>query len=101
MATFSSAQRFDFDQANSLNGKLKSGATNLENELKRMMKDVEGVTNWWSGGSEQAFIQNFRTTKDKITTSLNQCLADYQKLVNDISKAKSDSDKAIADKLRV
>ncbi len=98
---FGAAQKFDFSQANALSSKLKTGAGNLETELKKMMREVEGVTAWWSGGSEQAFIQNFRTTKDKITTSLNQCLADYQKLVNDIATAKSDSDKAIADKLKI
>lgn len=93
-------QRFDFNEANALKNKLSSEANKLEGDLKNMMQQVEGVRNWWSGGSEEAFINNFKQTKDKIVKSLNECIADYQKLVDQISKAKQESDADIARQLK-
>lgn len=93
-------QKFDFNEANTLKTKLSTEVGKVEADLKNMMTMVEGVRAWWSGGSEEAFIQNFRGTKDKIVKSLNECIADYQRLVDQISKAKQDSDADIARQLR-
>ena len=92
-------QKFDFNEANQLKSKLSSEINKVESDLKQMMTMVEGVKAWWSGGSEDAFIQNFRQTKDKIVKSLNECIADYQKLVDQISKAKQEADADIARQL--
>ncbi len=92
-------QKFDFNEANQLKSKLSSEINKVEADLKQMMTMVEGVKAWWSGGSEEAFINNFRQTKDKIVKSLNECIADYQKLVDQISKAKQEADADIARQL--
>lgn len=94
-------QKFDFNEANQLKTKLKTEINKIEADLKQMMTNVEGVRAWWSGGSEEAFIQNFRGTKDKIVKSLNECIAEYQRLIDQISKAKQDSDADIARQLKM
>lgn len=94
-------QRFDFDQATQLKVKLNAEADKLETELNQMMSQVEGVKEWWSGGSEIAFINNFKSTKEKIVKSLNECIDNYNKLVDQIAKAKRDSDADIARQLGI
>ncbi|MDD2234885.1 MAG: hypothetical protein PHZ11_10175 [Desulfitobacteriaceae bacterium] len=94
-------QRFDFNEANRLKTQLTTEINKIESDLKHMMTMVEGVRNWWSGGSEEAFIQNFRGTKDKIEKSLNECIADYQRLIDQIARVKQESDADIARQLRM
>jgi uncharacterized protein YukE len=92
-------QKFNFSEASNLKGKLSTEVNNVETQLKQMMRMVEGVTSWWSGGSEKAFIENFRSTKDNIVTSLNKCIQDYKTLVDQIIAAKQESDTSIANQL--
>ena len=94
-------QKFDFNEANNLKTKLEKEMSKVEADLNQMANMVEGVRSWWSGGSETAFIENFKGTKAKIVKSLNDCIADYKKLVEQIAKAKQESDAAIAQQLRV
>lgn len=93
-------QKFDFNEANQLKTTLEREMGKVEADLKQMMTRVEGVRSWWSGGSEEAFIQNFKETKDKIVKSLNECLANYKTLVDQISTAKQESDAALARQLK-
>ncbi len=93
-------QKFDFNEANQLKTKLSTGIGRVEADLKQMMTMVEGVRGWWSGGSEEAFINNFRGTKDKIVKSLNECISDYQRLVDEIARVKQENDAAIARQLK-
>lgn len=94
------SQKFDFNEANQLKTRLSSEVSKLESDLKNMMRMVEGVRSWWSGGSEEAFIQNFRGTRDRIVKSLNDCMSEYQRLIDQISRAKQESDADIARQLR-
>lgn len=95
----SSNQKFDFGRADQLKNKLQNDVDRIGEELKSMMKDVEGVKEWWSGGSEDAFIRNFRDTKDKINKSLNDVIADYKKLIEQIKNIKKDQDADLANQL--
>lgn len=95
-----SNQRFDFNQANNFKSQLEQEGSKIEADLTRMVSKVEGIRAWWSGGSEEAFIENFKQTKTKIVTSLNEVIGNYKTLVDSISTAKSDSDADIARQLR-
>jgi uncharacterized protein YukE len=94
-------QKFDFEKANALKTKLNQEQQKLENDLKGMVRQVEDVRQWWSGGSEEAFINNFKATKEKIVKSLSECIAGYNKLVDQVAKAKQDSDADLARQLNV
>jgi uncharacterized protein YukE len=93
-------QKFDFNEAEQLKGRLSTEVQKIEADLNNMMTMVEGVRAWWSGGSEEAFIQNFSGTKGKIVTALNDCIMDYQKLIDQIARIKQESDASIASQLR-
>jgi uncharacterized protein YukE len=93
-------QKFDFAEANALKTKLSNEARKIEADLTKMTTQVEDIRKWWAGGSEEAFIQNFKDTKVKIVKSLNECIGNYQKLIDQVSKAKQDSDAEIARQLR-
>lgn len=93
-------QKFDFGEAERLKNTLKNEAQRLEESLNQTLRRVESVRSWWSGGSEEAFIENFRNTKNKIVQSLNQCIEEYNVLIQKIAEAKRDSDASIAQQLR-
>lgn len=95
-----SLQRFDFNQAESLKNTLQNEANKLSEDLNRMMQKVEGVRNWWQGGSEEAFIENFRNTKEQIVRSLNQVIEDYKMLIEKIKQAKQEAESSIAQQIR-
>ncbi len=92
-------QKFDFNEANQLKSRLTTEINKVEADLKNMMTMVEGVRAWWSGGSEEAFIQNFKGTKDKIEKALNECISEYQRLIDQIARVKQESDADIARQL--
>lgn len=92
-------QKFDFQQAEALKTKLQSEIVRIEGDLKRMTTMVEGVKSWWSGGSEDAFINNFRSTKDQVVTSLNKWIEEYKQLIQQISTIKAESDADLARQL--
>lgn len=94
-------QKFDFGQADALKSKLKSEISKIESDLKNMAKQVEGVKSWWSGGSEDAFIGNFNTTKDQVVKSLNIWVEDYQKLIESIKQNKIESEQYLANQLKM
>lgn len=94
-------QKFDFGRATELQNTLQNEISKIESDLKRMASKVEGVTEWWSGGSEQAFIGNFQTTKEQVVKSLNTWINDYKKLIADIADIKQQSDADLASKLRI
>ncbi|WP_410771625.1 hypothetical protein [Fontibacillus sp. BL9] len=94
-------QKFDFDQAEGLKTKLQSEIGKIEADLKRMTTMVEGCKSWWSGGSEEAFISNFQTTKAQVVTSLNKWIEDYKTLIGQIADVKRQSDADLASKLRL
>jgi len=100
MAGGNANQKFDFGRAEQLKSKLQSDVDKISQELQSMMKDVEGVKDWWSGGSEEAFIGNFKDTKDKINKSLNDVIADYKKLIGQIVDIKKQQDLDMANQLK-
>ncbi|WMT42046.1 hypothetical protein RE628_06310 [Paenibacillus sp. D2_2] len=94
-------QKFDFDQAKNLESKLQSEISKIEADLKKMATMVEGVRSWWSGGSEEAFISNFQTTKGEVVKSLNAWADDYKRLIQKIAEIKQQSDADLANQLRI
>jgi uncharacterized protein YukE len=93
-------QRFDTERANSLKGDLGNGQRNIERELDNMKKKIGEIREWWSGGSEEAFITKFDTTCTKIRKSLQECITGYVSLVNQITDAKLKADEEIANQLK-
>lgn len=94
-------QEFNFNEADTLKTTLKNEIDKIKSDLGRMEKKVESVTNWWKGGSEEAFIGNFKHTKNSVVTGLEQWLSDYQTLIDSIKRNKEESDKFLADQLRI
>ncbi|MGF7046940.1 uncharacterized protein YukE [Paenibacillus sp. DS2015] len=93
-------QKFDFGEADKLKGKLGSEISKIESDLNNMAKQVAGVTSWWSGGSEVAFIENFEKTKKQVVSGLNEWLTDYKLLIDAVKKNKEESDTFLANQLR-
>ncbi|GGG02769.1 hypothetical protein [Paenibacillus aceti] len=94
-------QKFDFQQAEALKTKLQSEIGKIDADLKRMATMVEGVKSWWSGGSEEAFIANFQTTKTQVSQSLNKWIEEYKVLIGKIAEIKQQSDADLANQLRL
>jgi len=95
----SSLKSFSIDKAMDLNNQLKSGVNDIERTLKTTQGKVEAVTDWWKGGSEQGFIENFRNTKNDVEKSLQQWLESYQTLMKEVVKAKQAVEQDLKNKL--
>jgi uncharacterized protein YukE len=89
------AQKFDESEANALKTKLNNEFNQVKHELENMTKTVEDVRSWWSGGSEEAFITHFKNTKKKVNKALTDCTEMYEKLVNEIVKAKQEQENSL------
>ncbi|GHU50695.1 hypothetical protein AGMMS49975_02240 [Clostridia bacterium] len=90
-----SNQQFDFSKATELQGKLKNEISSITDTLNKTQTMVEGVREWWKGGSEEAFIKNFENTKKDVIKGLDKWLAEYQKLIKDVAKTKEEQDNAL------
>jgi uncharacterized protein YukE len=93
-------QQFDFGKANELKGKLKNEITSITETLNKTKTMVEGVREWWKGGSEEEFIRNFDKTKKEVIKGLEKWLDEYQKLIQQVAKVKEEQDKEITKALK-
>ena len=85
-------QRFDFDRAADLQTKLKGEINAITDRLNKTQNMVEGVREWWKGGSEEAFIKNFEATKREVVKGLEKWFEENRKLISEVAKVKEDQD---------
>jgi len=88
--------QFDFNQAEALRKQLTSNCGEIDSTLNEIKKDVDGVTAWWSGGSEKAFIENFGKTQVEIKKGLQEWLNEYDKLLGKVQDVKRETDRNLA-----
>jgi uncharacterized protein YukE len=97
----SNIQQFDYERARALEGELVSEIESINETLNRIQTTrVETVREWWRGGSEEAFIRNFESTKREVSRGLRQWLEEYKKIMRDVSRTKDDQEKALTRALR-
>jgi uncharacterized protein YukE len=97
----SNQQKFDFDQAKTLESKLMGEVGKIENTLNQTSKMVAGVRSWWTGGSEEGFINNFENTKKDVVKGLSQWLEEYKALIAKVAATKTEQDAALKNALNV
>lgn len=85
-------QNFDFDKAAALRTQLKNKIEVIDQSLDDIQNTVNGVREWWTGGSEEGFIKNFTKTKEKIRKGLQEWLKDYENLMKEVEKEKAKAD---------
>ena len=93
-------QRFNFDEAQKLEGKLNDEIGFIKDKLNKTQQKVGEVDQWWKGGSEKAFIENFASTKNEVVASLEKWLQEYQQLIQKVAKVKRDQDDSMARALK-
>ena len=93
-------QRFDFDRAADLQSKLKGEISAIIDTLNKTQNMVEGVREWWKGGSEEAFIRNFEKTKKEVIRGLEKWLEENRKFIGEVAKVKEDQDTELRRALR-
>ncbi|MDR1687862.1 MAG: hypothetical protein LBS21_04535 [Clostridiales bacterium] len=91
---------FDFARAKEFQGKLDTTMTSVIGELTKMETKVGGCREWWKGGSEEGFIQNFSKTKKVIEKKLNECAKEYKKLVDEVKKVKEQEERDMQQALK-
>jgi len=90
------ALKFDFDKAKALEATLVKEIDSINNTLNGIQtQKVEPVRDWWSGGSEEAFIKNFEKTKKDVSKNLQKWLEEYKKLIQDVAKVKKEQEDAV------
>ncbi|MDR1687863.1 MAG: hypothetical protein LBS21_04540 [Clostridiales bacterium] len=87
--------QFDEGRADGLKADLGSCIGEVNASLDKMGSEVSNIKDWWKGGSEDGFIENFNKTKSEIQKALNECAAEYQKLVDKIKQIKQEAEKSI------
>jgi uncharacterized protein YukE len=96
-----STLQFDYDKARELETKLVKEIENIKIALDKVNKLVESCREWWKGGSEEAFIRNFMTTRKDVEKSLQRWLEDYRKLLKEVAKEKELQEKELKDALKI
>jgi len=84
--------QFDEDRADVLKLELGACAGEVNASLDKMGNEVKNIKDWWKGGSEDGFIDNFTKTKTDIQKALNQCAEEYKQLVEKIKSIKKESE---------
>ena len=92
--------RFDFQEAKNLEAKLDRELEGIKATLSNSKRSVEGVREWWKGGSEEGFIDNFEKTKNEVTALLQKWLDTYKERVQQVSTIKRQQDDELARQLR-
>jgi uncharacterized protein YukE len=91
---------FDFGEAKALEQTLIREIESIKQTLNKTETKVEACQAWWKGGSEQAFIENFKRTKTSVTNSLQQWLESYQRTMAEIARVKDGQERELAQKIR-
>ena len=91
---------FDEVKAGELQVQLGACIGEVNASLDSMGKEVANIKDWWKGGSEDGFIENFNGTKTDIQKALNQCAEEYKQLVSKVVDIKKQSEINIANQLR-
>jgi uncharacterized protein YukE len=91
---------FDLGRATELKSRMNNCIGEVNGELDNMATRVAGITEWWKGGDEQGFIDNFNSTKREIQRALNECAEEYARLIAEISSIKQESVRSIKTQLR-
>jgi len=84
--------QFDENRADILKTELGACVGEVNASLDKMGGEVDNIKDWWKGGSEDGFIDNFTKTKSDIQKALNQCADEYKQLVEKIKNIKKESE---------
>ena len=87
--------QFDEGMADKLKGDLGACIGEVNASLDKMGNDVANIKDWWKGGSEDGFIENFNSTKKEIQTALTKCADEYKQLVEKIKNIKKEAELSI------
>ncbi|MCL2664644.1 MAG: hypothetical protein FWE82_03450 [Defluviitaleaceae bacterium] len=94
------AQAFDFARAAELRSQIKNKINDVDSTLNTIENTVESCRSWWTGGSEEGFIENFKNTKKKIRKGLDDWLKEYDKLMKEVEKYQSEKDAGLKKALK-
>jgi len=91
--------QFDENMADILKADLGVCVGEVNASLDKMGGEVKNIKDWWKGGSEDGFIDNFNKTKSDIQKALNQCAEEYKQLVEKIKNIKKESEQNMKSRL--
>ena len=93
------AKKFTVADAQALQRKLTGRIEDINGRLRSTQQKVEGVREWWKGGSEQGFIENFERTKTETETQLRKWLESYNQMMDKVIKVKQETQQELKRKL--
>ena len=91
--------QFDEGRAGGLKTDLTNCIGEVNSSLDKMGNEVGNIKDWWKGGSEDGFIDNFNKTKSDIQKALNKCAEEYKQLVDKITQIKKEAEQSIKKQL--
>ena len=93
--------KFDFQEAKNLETKLGRELEGIKATLDNSKRSVEGVREWWKGGSEEGFIDNFESTKNEVNALLRKWLDGYKQRMQEVARIKRQQDDELRQRLSV
>ena len=93
-------QKFDYGRATELQSKLANEIHEIEATLGKTKTMVDSCQEWWKGGSEKAFIEDFDETKKEAVKALNEWLKGLQEVIKQTSEIYQKNDEQLAAAIR-
>ena len=91
--------RLSASEASSAVRTIKGKASEAQNTVNQLQRDVNNVKSWWEGDSAVAFVSEFEKSK-KDFDGMIECINKYGDLLTKAIKIQQDADDEIARQMR-
>lgn len=85
-------------EASSAVRKIKAKASEAQNTVNQLQRDINNVKTWWEGDSAVAFVQEFTKSKKEFDKMI-ECINKYGDLLKEAIAIQQNADADIARKM--
>jgi len=78
---------------------IKAKATEAQNTVNQLQRDINNVKSWWEGDSAVAFVDEFTKSKKEFDKMI-ECINKYGDLLTKAIQIQQEADQKIAQQMR-
>jgi WXG100 family type VII secretion target len=93
------AIKLNANDANSAVRGIKSKASDAQNTVNQLQRDINNLKSWWEGDSAVAFVDEFTKSKKEFDKMI-ECINKYGDLLTKAIEIQQEADEKIAQQMR-